>query len=30
MDVSPYLQGLIKGMIILAACLLQRSGKNRQ
>jgi len=29
MDVSPYLQGLIKGMIILAACLLQRSGKNR-
>jgi ribose transport system permease protein len=28
LDVSPYLQGLIKGMIILAACLLQRSGKN--
>jgi len=30
LDVSPYLQGLIKGMIILAACLLQRSGKSSQ
>jgi ribose transport system permease protein len=30
MNVSPYLQGLIKGMIILAACLLQRGGKYRQ